>query len=245
MHVSATPQLRPDTRPLEVVVLVSGSGSLLQALIDAEADAAARGQRSPFTIVAVGADRECAGLERAMLAGIPTFVVDTERDLVYAGVKGEPAGIVTLALDRSSGTLTERSRLDLPAGGMNYLALARGGSVLLGASMLGATVMPHAIYLHSRLSVDHAGADADAAEPGSEQAEARRRALLRASRWDVVFALVIGLSRVYLGHHWFTDVLAGWLLGAAWLALVITAHRIYLTARAHRPAGPAPSDRAS
>lgn len=77
MHVSATPQLRPDTRPLEVVVLVSGSGSLLQALIDAEADAAARGQRSPFTIVAVGADRECAGLERAMLAGIPTFVVDT------------------------------------------------------------------------------------------------------------------------------------------------------------------------
>lgn len=77
MHVSAPPQLRPDTRPLEVVVLVSGSGSLLQALIDAEADAAARGQRSPFTIVAVGADRECAGLERAMLAGIPTFVVDT------------------------------------------------------------------------------------------------------------------------------------------------------------------------
>ena len=65
------------TKPLQVVVLVSGSGSLLQALIDAEADAAARGQRSPFTIVAVGADRECTGLERATLAGIPTFVVAT------------------------------------------------------------------------------------------------------------------------------------------------------------------------
>jgi membrane-associated phospholipid phosphatase len=57
----------------------------------------------------------------------------------------------------------------------------------------------------------------------------------------VVFAVTIGISRVYLGHHWFTDVLAAFFLSGAWLALVITAHRLYLTAR--RPgaveAGPA------
>ncbi len=50
-----------------------------------------------------------------------------------------------------------------------------------------------------------------------------------------IFAVAIGATRVYLGHHWFTDVLAACFLGAAWLTLVITAHRLYLTARAREP----------
>lgn len=68
------------------------------------------------------------------LTGCSTFAVDVARDLVYAGVKGEPAGILTLSLDRESGRLTPQSRLELPDGGMNYLALTHDGTGLLGAS---------------------------------------------------------------------------------------------------------------
>lgn len=40
------------------------------------------------------------------------------------------------------------------------------------------------------------------------------------------YAIAIGLSRVYLGHHWLSDVVGAWLLGLAWLAVVIVAHRL-------------------
>jgi phosphoribosylglycinamide formyltransferase-1 len=67
---SADP-LRP---PTGIVVLVSGSGTNLQALIDAAADPA-YGVR----ILGVGADRAgITGLHRAGAAGIPTFVCRVE-----------------------------------------------------------------------------------------------------------------------------------------------------------------------
>jgi phosphoribosylglycinamide formyltransferase-1 len=63
----------PDTASARarLVVLVSGSGSNLQALLDAATD-----PRYPAEVVAVGADVASAyGLERAAGAGVPTFVV--------------------------------------------------------------------------------------------------------------------------------------------------------------------------
>nr|WP_062385229.1 Nramp family divalent metal transporter [Demequina iriomotensis] len=58
-------------------------------------------------------------------------------------------------------------------------------TVLLAASMLGATVMPHVIYLHSSLSRDRHGVGHD---------EPRLRRLLHATKWDVAVSLVIAGS---------------------------------------------------
>lgn len=68
------------------------------------------------------------------LPGCSTFVADPTRSLVHAAVKGDPAAIVTLSLDRTTGVLTPIARRDLNGGGLNYVALSRGGSVFLGAS---------------------------------------------------------------------------------------------------------------
>lgn len=44
----------------------------------------------------------------------------------------------------------------------------------------------------------------------------RRRLKVLALGAAVTLSLLVGLSRVYLGVHWASDVLAGWSVGAAW-----------------------------
>lgn len=73
----------------------------------------------------------------------------------------DPAGVVGGLLPRFEGT----------------------GSVLLAAGMLGATVMPHAIYVHSQLALDR--------HPQAHANPTRLPRLLRATRWDVIVALTL------------------------------------------------------
>lgn len=75
--VGVAPGARPQpyeepwlTAPLRLVVLVSGTGTLLQALLDVATDPG-----YPVRVVAVGADRAgTEGVERAQRAGVSTFV---------------------------------------------------------------------------------------------------------------------------------------------------------------------------
>lgn len=61
-----------STTPLRVVVLVSGSGTLLQAIFDS--------QDSRYEVCAVVADKPCPAIERARAAGVATSVVELGED---------------------------------------------------------------------------------------------------------------------------------------------------------------------
>lgn len=67
-HAPVTHAVAAASRPLRVVVLASGTGTLLQAMIDDLGDR--------VDIVAVIADRPCSALDRAGEAGIPGVLVE-------------------------------------------------------------------------------------------------------------------------------------------------------------------------
>ncbi|MEV7619517.1 Nramp family divalent metal transporter [Microbacterium sp. NPDC089321] len=69
---------------------------------------------------------------------------------------------------------------------------ADSGSVLLAASILGATVMPHAIYAHSALTRDRFGSTGGTGPSGSRLPSIRM--LLTVTRWDVTIAMIIAGS---------------------------------------------------
>lgn len=107
----------------------------------------------------------------------------------------------------------DRPRPDLvPHGGLVYTA-----SFPSGHSMMAATVYLTLAALVSRVV-----------------RRRRLRAYLVATA--VLLTLVVGFSRVYLGVHWPTDVLAGWTVGAIWaLGASVLMLRLQLGRAVERP----------
>jgi len=124
---------------------------------------------------------------------------------------------------------------------LGFLLLSRrwGAAVFLTLSMIGGTVLssalksifdrprpdlvPHAVEVSSAsFPSGHAMLSAVAyLTLGALIAEVMPQPRFRIYLllWAVFLTLLVGTTRVYLGVHWPTDVLAGWCIGAAWALL--------------------------
>jgi len=101
-----------------------------------------------------------------------------------------------------------------------HLAPASGWSFPSGHATLAAAVYPTLGGLLARLA-------------------GRRRAKVLILASAVTLAGLVGLTRVYLGVHYPTDVLAGWAAGLAWASLCSLAARALMRRRViEGPAGP-------
>ncbi|MEU6485539.1 phosphatase PAP2 family protein [Streptomyces sp. NPDC046887] len=59
-----------------------------------------------------------------------------------------------------------------------------------------------------------------------------------------VSVLGVGVTRLYLGVHWFSDVLAGWLMGVCFAALAVWAYERWSAGRGPEGGGPVVTGRA-
>lgn len=139
-----------------------------------------------------------------------------------------------------------------------YLALlsARISAVLLAVSTAAGAVLIHLLLkpAFGRLRPDLAFADHAAWGMSFPSGHASMSAIVfltlgallanTRSRWvERVFILamaavatfLVGVSRVALGVHWATDVLAGWALGTAWaIGCLLVAHRVLRAKKSER-----------
>jgi len=141
---------------------------------------------------------------------------------------GRPLG-VTLAVVAVVGLVEWRARRFWPG---LIAAVVLGGAQLLETSIKAIVARPRppsTLWAHgvsaSGFSFPSGHATLAAAGYGliaALLARYLRTVRARAALWvaAAVATATVGLSRVYLGVHWLSDVVAGWLIGALWLGLV-------------------------
>jgi membrane-associated phospholipid phosphatase len=156
------------------------------------------------------------------------WITDAMSAVSMLGDAGFLAGVVLLGglyLRRRSGSWVPL--LVLTAAGLGAAVFAGTMKDILSRSR------PPAAWMTARASgsafpSDHATrATAVYGALGYLVAGTRESRLQQLSIWTAaVFAsLMIGVSRVYVGVHWPTDVIGGWTLAVAWLVILLGVYR--------------------
>jgi undecaprenyl-diphosphatase len=163
-----------------------------------------------------------------------------------ATIAGSPLGMALVVVIAAGVLLLRRQ----PASAGFVLAAATGGALLnLGLKAIFARVRPPAataIAAAQGYSFPSGHAMGSFIVLGSIGYVALRLPLRWRAKSGVLAALatavvLVGLSRVYLGVHWISDIAGGWSAGAVWLATATVAFETLLRIRQLRRGAPPPS----
>ena len=151
----------------------------------------------------------------------PVWLESAVRDVTALG----GTVVITIVTLSSAGFLL----LSGKRGAALYVVVAIAGSTLIsflvkaGLERPRPDLFPHGapVYTASFPSGHATGAAATYLTLGALLArfQAHRRLKVYLLTLAVILTLLIGLSRLYLGVHWPSDVVAGWTLGASWALL--------------------------
>lgn len=101
-----------------------------------------------------------------------------------------------------------KAAIQRPRPGEGWLAMAQGFSFPSGHTV-------GAVLFYGLLAYLGAGIAA--------RTRGRRHLYIACIALGLVIPLMVGVSRIYLGVHYASDVLAGWIAGALWLSVCVTA----------------------
>jgi len=164
----------------------------------------------------------------------------------------------------SLGSTVVLTFVTLAVAGFLALARKRGAALLVLVSVGGGTLLSTLLKLGFERPrpdlVPHAAAVYTASFPSGHamlsavtyltlgtllaRIQPRRRLRAYIVAIAVLLTLLVGTSRIYLGVHWPTDVLAGWCLGAAW-AMLCWAVALWLQRRGRVESNGTPEEEAA